>query len=95
MVEEALRGHDAPLRRALGITPEGALRKVPEPFCKERGVCVHWVQATCSVLSKKAPWCFVPESKGVDQELSDLLAEVIRQWRDSVYVTVVEEDDYA
>jgi hypothetical protein len=91
VIDNAIRGHDAPLREALSIEPEGALRKLPGRECGKRRKCPFYDKRKCLLLSSKMPWCFMPEGLDVPEELEPLVTEVIAEWKQGVYVTVVRE----
>ena len=92
-VEHALRGWTSPLVKALGLPPKGALLKVPERarVCTLRGRCPFYDKAMCFPTAKKMPWCFEPELSD-DPEARRLASEVIKYWREGVYVVLVQEE---
>jgi hypothetical protein len=97
VVDHALHGWSRPLVDALGIPPDGALRKVP--------VAARWCWLKhkrpphlrscplqgpeCHHVAKKMPWCFEPTE--ADDSIRRMAAKAIEQWREGVYVVVVEE----
>jgi hypothetical protein len=88
----ALKGWTLPLVQALGIPPEGALRKLPKGggACFKRGRCPHYNRDECVPSHKKMPWCFEPGS--IESEAARRLgAEAVGLWREGVYILVVEE----
>jgi hypothetical protein len=92
VVDEALMGHDAPLRQALSIEPQGALRKLPgKGECQKRRTCTFYDNRKCLLLSPKMPWCFIPDGLNIPEALEPLVIEVISEWKKEVYVTVVKE----
>lgn len=91
VVDHALRGWTAPLTKALGIPPLGALRKLPVAAkgCMDRQKCPHYDQKDCNPAAKDMPWCFVPG--GITDEVRQLASDVIQMWREGVYILLVEE----
>ncbi len=89
--DHALRGWTLPLVRALGLPPEGALRKLPAGgrLCAERGGCPLKGPA-CHPLHKRMPWCFAPGDLPPGPA-RDLGAEAIRLWRGGVRILVVDK----
>jgi len=98
-IDHALHGWSRPLVDALGIPPEGALRKVPlearqcwfrekrppnDRRCPLQG-------PECHHASQKMPWCF--ELTEADDALRRAASEAIEQWRAGVYVVVVRGGD--
>jgi hypothetical protein len=86
-MDHALHGWTRPLVDQLGPPPEGMLRKLPSRRCGNEESCPFFDKKTCTPLSKKMPWCFEPE--GVAP--GNLSGEVIKLWRQKVYVVVVKE----
>jgi hypothetical protein len=85
-LEHALRGWSRPFVDALGIPPQGALRKLTHQECNLRRTCASWRNALCRVSAKDMPICFEPEGLPVGA------AEGVRRWREGVYVVVTQED---
>jgi hypothetical protein len=87
-LEHALHGWSRPFVDALGLPPEGAIRKLPSRhhLCALRKRCAAWHNALCRPTAKKMPICFEPDG------LPNLAAEVVRLWREGVYVVVTQED---
>ncbi len=95
VMDHALQGWTSPLVKALGLSPEGALHKLPKVMrqCWSRPNCPH-SGTYCTPLDKKMPWCFTPD--GIeDEEMRQLAHEAIRLWREKVYIIVVTEDEHA
>ena len=90
-IDDAIRGHEAPLRKSLGISPQGALRKLPSRECAKRLSCTFYDQRKCKILSSKMPWCFMPEGLGVTG-IDDLVTEVIAEWKKGTFVVIVREN---
>ena len=91
-MDHALKGWSRPLVSALQLAPDGCLIKLPKDAkrCGARANCPFYDKKTCFPTAKKMPWCFVPD--GVEgEERVRLAAEVIKFWREGVYVLVVEE----
>lgn len=91
IVDEAVRGYETPLLNALGISPEGALRKLPSRECQKRKTCTFYQSKRCTPLSSEMPWCFFPEGIDIEENLEPLVMEVIAAWRDRQYVVIVSE----
>jgi hypothetical protein len=88
MMDHALKGLTGPFVKALGIPPEGALRKLPNHLCDRRGVCPFYHKKECLPLYKKMPSCFEPS--GIeDLEARRLAGILVRMWREGVYLVVV------
>jgi hypothetical protein len=91
-MEQAYIGWTKPLVEALGPPPKGKLIKLPAitRACMSRQRCPFYRPRDCGHLLKKMPWCFEPD--GVeDPAVRQLLMEVIKLWREGVYVLVVLE----
>lgn len=91
VVNHALRGWTQPFIQALGLAPSGALRKVPKEHqqCDHRARCPFYAPSDCQPTGKRLPNCFQPEH--LTDQVGVLAYEVIRLWRESVYVVVVQE----
>jgi hypothetical protein len=88
MMNHALKGLTRPFVKALGIPPEGALRKLPNAACDKRGICPFYHKKECVPLFKKMPSCFEPA--GIqDLEARQLGGSLVRMWREGVYLIVV------
>ncbi len=91
--DHALVGWTSPFVKALGLPPQGALRKLPpaSKVCAERSSC-PLKGPECTPLHKRMPWCFVPSDlpKG---EASTLGTEALRLWREGVYLVAVDRRD--
>lgn len=95
-VDHALHRLSRPLVDALGLPPEGALRKIPEEQrrCFRREKCPFFDERKCFPEAKNMPWCF--ESDGVAEDLVRAAAtEAIVRWRDRTYLVVIQEDPHA
>lgn len=90
-MEHAYIGWTRPLVNALGPPPNGMLLTIPTVTreCSSRNGCPFYRSADCSSMSKKMPWCYVPE--GFAEAERTLAAECVRLWRDGVYIVVVKE----
>ena len=88
----AIRGWTKPLVTALGLPPQGALRKMPKEHqqCEHRARCPFYMAANCVPTAKKLPDCFQSENLGTP-EARILVYEAIRLWREGVYIVVVKE----
>jgi len=91
LMDHALKGWTSPLVKSLGISPEGALRKLPTSKCFQRVTCPFHNKVICNPIHKKMPWCFEPELKGVEERKAG--SELIRLWRGSVYIVIVVHPD--
>jgi hypothetical protein len=87
-IEHAILGFSRPLVKALGLFPKGMLRKVPQA-CENAKSCSLFIEKNCLSTAKGMPTCFEPA--GFDSAVRPLLAELVRLWREEVYVVVVEE----
>jgi hypothetical protein len=87
-MDHALHGLSLPLVRALGISPEGALRKLPSKTCERKKTCPFYRKKDCHPLAGKMPWCFEPEGIG-DPVARQLAGNLIGLWRKKVYILVV------
>lgn len=88
-VEHVLHGWSKPLSDALGIPPEGALKKIPSEsrVCFRRNVCPIFDSKQCFPEAKNMPWCFEPD--GVAAEPVRYAAtRAFEHWRDRVYLVV-------
>lgn len=92
VMDHALRGWTSPLVKALGIPPDGAIRKLPSASreCHVRTECPMYHRAECTPTHKKMPWCFQPGGLATDEERR-LAADAIQKWRAGVYLVVVDE----
>lgn len=93
MVEHAVLGFSRPLVKALGLFPEGMLHKLPSRVCEHMKTCPIHIERNCHVLAKKMSLCFEPAS--LDTSVRSLGAELVRLWREKVYVVVVKEPVHA
>jgi hypothetical protein len=95
VIDHALHGLSRPLVDALGIPPEGALRKDPRQ-CWHRDKhpperlyrCPLYHRTHCQPISKHMPWCFEPEGEFSKAQRS-LASKAIEVWREGAYVVVV------
>lgn len=89
-LDHGLNGYTKPFIDALGISPEGAIRKLPSQECATRQGCPFYEAKKCLAGSKKLPWCFKPE--GIDGEARrHAAAQAVFLWRDKVYLVVVHD----
>jgi hypothetical protein len=88
-MDHALHGWTKPLVTVLGPPPKGKLIQLPQAAkkCASEKTCPFYDKRTCGASLKKMPWCFVPD----DTKAGSLAAEVIKLWREGVYVLVVQE----
>ena len=91
--DHVLKGYSAPFVKALGLPPQGALRKMA-PHCANRVGCSLFDKVDCLPTAKGMPHCYQPEKLPSD-EARCLGYETVRLWREGVYVAVVEEPAHA
>jgi hypothetical protein len=90
-LDHALRGWSWPMTSKLGISPAGGLRKVLGKQCYRRSTCPFYEKKSCVPTAKALPTCFEPDD--IEEDVSrKMAAEVIRMWREGVYVVVVLEE---
>jgi len=86
-VRHALNGYSVPLVRALGISPVGALHKIPHAYFLCREVACPSRDQRCNPLSKKCPLCYSLAGPFEGQTL--LIANrVVEKWREGGYVII-------
>jgi hypothetical protein len=87
-LDHALHGWTSPLVKALGPSPSMILHRISPDAqqCALWDQCVFYRKRDCTPKAPKMPNCFQPV--GVPAELG---YEVVRLWRESVYVVIVEE----
>jgi len=90
-MDHALWGYSRPLIDALGIPPEGALRRMPSPQCSLRVGCILYEARDCIPTGHNLPHCYVPEGLASDESRA-LAYEAVRLWREGVYIAVVQEE---
>jgi len=92
VMEHALRGWSRPLVLALGLPPEGCLRKIPVEHrqCMQRGPCPLYESEKCHPIAKELPWCFEPE--GLESPVKEAVSRLIQVWHESVYAVVTHAD---
>lgn len=90
-MDQALTGWTRPLVETIGRPPKGMLIKLPIETrkCASRARCPFHRPSDCGHLLAKMPWCYEPE--GVDAGARLLMTEVIKLWREGVYVVLVRE----
>lgn len=88
-MDHALHGWTRPLVDALGPPPKGRLLLLPRSAreCSNKKTCPSFDAKQCGPLFKKMPWCYEPA--GMEAKL--LVAEVVKHWREEVYVVLVKE----
>lgn len=88
-----LNGFSQPFVAALGLPPDGALKKLARPGCAKQDLCPLHDPRTCSVRSNKLPWCFEPEELSeFGEPTRRIAAELIFLWKEGVYVIAVYDD---
>lgn len=90
VMNHAIRGYTKPFVEALGLPPQGALRKLPKEHrqCEQRLRCPSFTPG-CVTTDPKMPDCFQPS--GVPEGARTLAYEAVRLWREGVYIVVVKE----
>lgn len=88
IIEHALLGWTSPLVKSLGPEPRLILHRLSPDArqCAAWEKCVFYRKTDCLPNAKQMPNCYQP--RGVP---GDLGYEMIRLWRESVYLVVVEE----
>ena len=88
VLDHALHGWTQPLVKALGYAPDLILHRISPDArqCAAHEGCPFYRRRDCIPNAKRLPHCF--EVRGLP---ADLGYEVIRLWRESVYIVVVEE----
>lgn len=92
VMDHALWGFSKPMVTALGIPPEGALRKM-SPQCANRQGCTFYEARDCVPTGRNLPHCYQPV--GLPEESRMLAYEAVRMWREGVYIAVVKEVPHA
>ncbi len=89
VMDHALHGWTRPLVDALGPPPKGKLHMLPAKArrCASESECPFYDARRCGLLLTKMPWCFVPDGTAPGM----LAAELIKLWREGVYVVAVLE----
>jgi len=91
-LDHVLHGYSRPFVDALGISPEGALRKLPSKECRKRSDCTFYDQRKCLTTSSNLPWCYEPEGLNVSEKGNSVASEAVFRWRERVYLVVVPEE---
>ena len=86
-----LNGFSAPFVAALGLPPEGALLKMPSPFCEKQANCVYYEKRKCIISSKKLPYCYEPV-RLIGALTTRMANEAVFLWKEGVYVVAVYDD---
>lgn len=90
VMDHVLWGYSKPLVTAIGLPPQGALRKVSHPQCHKRVGCTFYDRKNCVPTGRNLPHCYQPEGLPSD-EARNLAYEAVRLWREGVYIAVVKE----
>lgn len=87
-MDHALHGWTSPLTKGLSYAPNLILHRISPNArqCALWGDCVFYRKSDCVPKSPKLPNCFQPEGHP-----AELGYEVVRLWRESVYIVIVEE----
>jgi hypothetical protein len=88
-IEHAILGYSLPLTNALRLSPKELIHKLPSRECEKAKTCPLYIKDHCLPTSKQMPWCFEPS--GFSEPVRRLVAELIRLWREGVYVVVVQQ----
>jgi hypothetical protein len=91
VLNHALNGWSKPLSEALGISPEGAILKIPliSRECFLRRNCPMYEPRDCSPRALNMPRCFEPG--GVTAEIARATAsQAIDEWRNHVHLVVIQ-----
>lgn len=93
VMDDCLNGFSKPLFKALGLAPWATIIKLPvvAATCARKEGCVFYDRKTCFPRAKKMPFCFEP-NVSTNEDTLRLGAELIRLWREGVYVVLVKED---
>jgi len=94
VLDHALHRWSKPLAQALGIPPDGAIRKVlpVSSECYRKKSCQLYIEKNCHPLAKNMPWCFEPT--GVSEEVVRLTAtQALTEWRDHVHLVVIQNEE--
>ena len=86
-MDHALHGWTRPLVDNIGPPPNGLMRRLVSKECALKEGCPFYRKTDCTALSKKMPWCFEP----VGYFPGNLSGEIIKLWREGVYVLIVRE----
>jgi len=87
--DHALHGWTRPLVDQLGPPPKGKLIQIPTAAkrCGREKDCPFYDKRRCGAQKPQMPWCFVP----AETKAENLAAEVVKLWREQVYVVVVHD----
>lgn len=88
VIDHALLGWTSPLVKALGPAPNLILHRLSPDSkqCSQREGCLFYRKQDCLPKAPKMPSCF--ELAGLPADIS---YELLRLWRESVYMVAVEE----
>lgn len=88
-MEHALHGWSKPLVTALGLPPEGGLRKLPVEgkLCMRRKTCPLHNVKKCYPIAEELPWCYEPDGVA-SEEVRAAASKLIQTWHEGVYVVV-------
>ena len=88
-----LNGYSGPFVASLGISPAGALLKLPSARCDKQRECTLYDRRRCSVGSAKLPWCYEPAAiEGLPASAARLASDLVFLWKQEVYVIAVFDD---
>lgn len=88
-----LHGYSGPFVSALGISPAGALLKLPSAACDKQRTCALYDKRNCLVASRKLPWCYEPTGiVNLDAAAVRTASDLVFLWKQEVYVIAVYDD---
>lgn len=92
-LNKGLFGYTRPVMDRLGITPMGALRKIPDmsKTCFKRKTCPFYDDKTCFTEAEKMPWCYEPDGV-LDERIRLSATRAIEQWRSRTYLVVIYDE---
>lgn len=89
-----LNGFSKPFVDALGLPPEGALRKLPSPCCSKQTTCALFDKRRCLLTSKQLPWCYEPAGfEDLGTATRRIASELVFLWKEGVHVIAVYDDE--
>lgn len=89
-----LNGYSQPFIEALGLPPEGALKRLPTAACAKQGGCSLYDSRRCSLWSKKLPWSYEPAGfDALGGSTLRIASELIFLWKEGVRVVAVYDDE--
>jgi hypothetical protein len=92
-LNHALHGLSKPFVDALGISPEGALRKMPSQRCALEKRCTFYHERKCVTTSDKLPWCYVPAGMELSEAAQSMAAQAVFHWKNKIYLVVIPDEN--